>query len=107
MPESAVYVGRPTRWGNPYRWSDYPAYSDGRDYLDDEPYRVYFSPEQRRTWAITDFAYQYLNPIWPHKDAPSRDEIRAELAGKDLVCWCAESQPCHADVLLKIANEGR
>lgn len=36
---------------------------------------------------------------------PSIDVIRAELAGKDLACWCPESQPCHADVLLGIANE--
>lgn len=30
--------------------------------------------------------------------------IRAELAGKNLACWCPLNQPCHADVLLKIAN---
>ncbi len=28
------------------------------------------------------------------------------LRGKDLACWCALDQPCHADVLLKLANEG-
>lgn len=28
----------------------------------------------------------------------------AKLRGKDLVCWCAEDQPCHADVLLEWAN---
>lgn len=33
------------------------------------------------------------------------EEIRAELAGKDLLCWCDEDQPCHADLLLAIANE--
>lgn len=31
-------------------------------------------------------------------------EIRKELKGKDLVCWCAP-KPCHADILLEIANE--
>ncbi len=36
--------------------------------------------------------------------APSAAEIRAELAGKDLACWCPLDQPCHADVLLEIAN---
>jgi hypothetical protein len=30
--------------------------------------------------------------------------IRAELGGRDLACWCALDQPCHADVLLEIAN---
>ncbi len=27
-----------------------------------------------------------------------------ELRGKDLACWCALDQPCHADVLLEEAN---
>ncbi|WP_269062108.1 DUF4326 domain-containing protein [Salipiger marinus] len=27
-----------------------------------------------------------------------------ELRGRDLACWCPDG-PCHADVLLKIANE--
>lgn len=28
----------------------------------------------------------------------------SELRGKDLACWCPLDQPCHADVLLEIAN---
>lgn len=32
------------------------------------------------------------------------DEIIAKLRGKDLACWCPPNQPCHADVLLKLAN---
>lgn len=35
---------------------------------------------------------------------PSVDEIRTELAGKNLACWCDLDMPCHADVLLTIAN---
>lgn len=31
---------------------------------------------------------------------------RVELRGKDLVCWCAPL-PCHADILLELANEGQ
>lgn len=29
------------------------------------------------------------------------------LWGLDLVCWCSLDQPCHADVLLEIANPRR
>lgn len=32
------------------------------------------------------------------------EQARAELAGRDLACWCPLDQPCHADVLLEIAN---
>lgn len=35
---------------------------------------------------------------------PSDDAIRAELRGRDLACWCAPGCPCHADVLLALAN---
>ena len=28
-----------------------------------------------------------------------------ELKGKNLACWCGLDQECHADILLKIANE--
>lgn len=35
---------------------------------------------------------------------PTLDEIRRELRGKDLACWCPLDGPCHAEVLLEIAN---
>jgi len=35
---------------------------------------------------------------------PSIDEIVATLSGKNLACWCPLDQPCHADVLLNLAN---
>lgn len=37
---------------------------------------------------------------------PRLAEIRAELAGRDLACWCPLDQPCHGDVLLELANGG-
>ncbi|MBM4480356.1 DUF4326 domain-containing protein [Rhodococcus hoagii] len=39
-----------------------------------------------------------------YEGTPTYHEIRAELAGRDLACWCPLDQPCHADVLLEIAN---
>ena len=35
---------------------------------------------------------------------PTMDEIVAELRGKNLACWCPLDAPCHADVLLELAN---
>jgi hypothetical protein len=29
----------------------------------------------------------------------------SELRGKDLACYCSLDQPCHADVLLELANK--
>lgn len=33
-------------------------------------------------------------------------EIRAALAGRDLLCWCRVGDTCHADILLRIAAGG-
>ncbi len=77
MPPNTVYVGRPTKWGNPYMGG-----SSGWDRL--EAINAY----NRRVTRITEFA----------------EAARAELRGKNLACWCPLGQPCHADVLLEVAN---
>lgn len=97
MPEGAVYVGRPTKWGNPHRWSDYRAIAYT---IEGEPFDVH--PASRRRFAVVDFESDLMCGHNP--DYPSVDMIRHELAGKDLVCWCPPDHPCHADVLLKVAN---
>jgi hypothetical protein len=33
------------------------------------------------------------------------DDVRTQLRGRDLACYCPLDEPCHADVLLAIANE--
>jgi hypothetical protein len=73
----AVYVGRPSRWGNPYRVG------------------VHGTAEE----CVRLFEARYGN------DADYRAAVRTELAGKSLACWCKVGQPCHAAVLLRWANE--
>ncbi len=87
MPEGVVYVGRPSAWGNPYHRSDPAAAVElFRGLLAQAP--------------IAD------GITWSRAKAGETvyDTIRRELAGKDLACWCPLDQPCHADVLLEIAN---
>ena len=81
MPEGAVYVGRPTKWGNPVAVGDW-------------------FDNQRQTAAQ---AVQWYREHVTAKSLMGED-ARAELRGKDLVCWCRLDRPCHADVLLEIAN---
>ena len=33
-----------------------------------------------------------------------REKAIKSLRGRDLACWCPDGSPCHADVLLEIAN---
>jgi hypothetical protein len=72
VPDDAVYVGRPSKWGNPFR-----SHSRQRNI---ELYRDWLTRQNRLMDSLH------------------------ELRGKDLVCWCAPSK-CHADVLLRLANE--
>jgi hypothetical protein len=81
-PEGAIVVARPSRWGNPF--SVGPRDEGG------------MTPEQ----AVNAYRYFFaLNPFLV-------DAARRHLAGRDLACWCPLDQPCHADVLLELANGG-
>jgi hypothetical protein len=99
-PPDAVVVARPTRWGNPFNWKNSPSvvWPMGCE----EP--VYVTASDRRYNAVRDFEnlIRYGGGL---NGYPSHDEIRRDLAGRDLCCWCPPGHPCHADVLMEIANE--
>ena len=96
MPEGAVYVGRPSKWGNPHPWAEYVEYYP--EHADD--------PAELRRMASSDFQGLTEGKWGDEIDYPSVAEVRDALAGRDLACWCPLDQPCHADVLLEIANGG-
>lgn len=83
MPEGAVYVGRPTKFGNPF--------VVGKDGTAEE------CIEKFREWLLPESGYIQF-------EALRLAAHLADLEGKDLACWCALDQPCHADVLLEMAN---
>ena len=78
MPVGAVYVGRGSKWGNAFTVEQY-----GRE------------------TAVQMFRDYIGHPNSPHGFDPG--EIK-QLRGKDLACWCNHDGPCHADVLLEMAN---
>ena len=71
-----VYVGRPSRFGNPFR----------------------IGVDGTREQVIAKYE------IWLLSHPELVIAAKAELKGKVLGCWCAPER-CHADVLLRIANE--
>lgn len=101
MPEGAVYVGRPSRWGNPFTVTHT---SQGWTVTDDNDVEYDDWPTKRaaQLHAVSLFAELSVD----YGISFDSDEARAELRGKDLCCWCPIDQPCHADVLLEIANDG-
>lgn len=93
MPEGAVYVGRPSRFGNPW------------------------SIEHRGGWWFVvgpntpiggircgNKEGAALVAVAKYRESSRAVAVAAELRGKSLACFCKEGDPCHADVLLELAN---
>ena len=94
-----VNVARPGRWGNPFPWRGPWIERQARrfGYGDDEAGCRRASVELYHRWTAGEIAH-------PAGIAPPLKAELAPLRGKNLACWCALDQPCHADVLLAIAN---
>jgi hypothetical protein len=82
-PPGAVVVTRPTRWGNPFKVG---ADFEGKPLTADVAVGLYRTAleEGRLRFTI--------------------DDVRRELRGKDLACWCPIGATCHAEVLMEFAN---
>jgi hypothetical protein len=87
--EHAVFVGHRSKWANPFEKRDVDA-----------------------LLAEPDVEAAYQRGGW--REAAKllyRDHLREagldprELRGKDLICTCKLIEPCHADVLLELANQ--
>jgi hypothetical protein len=115
MPPGAVYVGRGTAWGNPFRIGS-PSGYQFEDGGDPTPMIAALTREQSIAFyrdAVRGFLTPEMHP-WGHRwmtDFKRRmgqfhpaDAARSLLRGKTLVCWCPLDQPCHADVLIAVAN---
>lgn len=88
-------VTRPGRWGNPFSIAEVAA-------------AYGLTPEAAQARAVAmcrDWLTGKLEPGLSPGAPPSRDEIRAELRGYNLACWCRPGTPCHADVLIELAND--
>lgn len=93
MPENTVYVGRPTAWGNPFMlWPQYRFNND---------------PEVVLVRSREDAVARFRKRMEQNKAfRPDLFELFIKrLRGKNLACYCELDQPCHADVLLEMANE--
>lgn len=96
MPFGAKYVGRPTIWGNPFK--------AGQELH--HPYTVFGTHVRDTTHAVEIFRWYAEITVWVQA-------LIGDLEGLDLACWCPLTDkdnhpaPCHADVLLEMANPSR
>lgn len=116
LPLGAKSVARPHKWGNPFKvghsyltpmyldpgWVDlarpgmvfYPFNESG--WRKDNP--------QTLIWCETVQQAVSWFGVWTRHGGQRKAEAVRDLCGLDLACWCPLDQPCHADVLLEIAN---
>jgi hypothetical protein len=111
MPEGAVYVGRPTLLGNPFR----PSLENGHWLVRDDNDMNYDAWDNSKGSALAKCVELYEADLtyWLGGRLSWDEDLRKaveNLRGKDLACWCpledeyGNRVPCHADVLLELAN---
>ena len=96
-PAGAIYVGRPTRWGNPFAAGKFGHMK---------------SVILHRHWLAGHLGALTLERLGfspAEIDALNRLRLRVmanapQLAGRALQCWCPLTSDCHADTLLTLAN---
>lgn len=96
---SAVAHYREWLLGQPAKGPDFD--TKGNDLIMFESGATLSTAEHCR--GIAEFAASELYRITV-PPPPTLERIRTELRGHDLACWCPLGQPCHADVLLELAN---
>lgn len=86
MPPNTVSVCRPGKFGNPFKVTENRSHAQAvaafRTWLTIENCTAGMSEQKQRIL-----------------------ESLHELRGKNLACYCKEGSPCHADVLLELAND--
>ncbi len=90
----AKRVTRPGKWGNPFT-------------IEETARRYGLDRDAAQAKAVA-LCGQWLRgtldkKLAPHKP-PSRAEIRAELQGYNLACWCRPGTPCHSELMIEMAN---
>jgi len=110
-PPNSVIVDRTSKWGNPFIVGEHinkdvarvtdPIVLDEGVIVRDIAHAI----ELYRMWITGDWKTDYLKRAATMLfEKVNKQKIINELGGKDLICFCKEGDPCHADILLEIAN---
>ena len=96
IPPNTVVVSRPSIFGNPFTVGETSATQ---------------AVALFHTWVMDEHALDgYIHAQHADEMRKRRTKLLAalpKLRGKNLACWCALTEPCHADILLLVANLSR
>lgn len=103
-----INVARPSKWGNPWRVKVRGSFHDGADawagaWDQEINYPYHRTKEEAARRAVDCYEAALLEGRLLRFSA----EDVSSLRGSNLACWCALDLPCHADVLLRLANPER
>lgn len=98
MPPNTVSVTRPGKWGNRWRIGD-----TAQRFSKEKICETFTIETAAQAVAVfrEDFESHLSNPKASGVVRAALDDLR----GKNLACWCKVGDPCHADVLLELANQ--
>lgn len=98
MPPNTVKVDRTSQWGNHWEvWRD-----DGQWLASRNRSEHHAVPDKDTGLQLAVLKHgQELRARLPKYGTATE---LLPLRGKNLACWCALDKPCHADVLLELAN---
>ena len=108
-PAGAVYVGRPTIYGNPFQLARvggvWVVFIDVAPGVMGRTVAALLDEQEARRTAVENFRAMLRTP----GGSEQAEFFAQKLHGRDLMCWCPLPEPgqpdnCHAAVLLQLAN---
>lgn len=99
MPPNTVSVARPGKWGNPFNATQIGVVLPHPDPMRCFPMQIV----HLRTPPSLDRCLDMFAAVMQVK-LRENPALTEPLRGKNLACWCPLDQPCHADILLRMAN---
>jgi len=102
MPENTIYVGRPSFYGNPFKVGQTYKTMDDLTVLGWGEALQYMTGPLTKIIDNSDATEMFEK--WVNRNPFAKEDLE-KLRGKNLACFCALDKPCHADILLKLANE--
>lgn len=114
MPHGARKVDRATPFGNPFKvgmtvylhedGAPSKGYRSRSVVVRDTEHSIELFRLAYTSGEIVDFLPPYQFNHLPVPDGWGAPDLLEMLRGRDLACWCPLDKPCHADVLLDLAN---
>ncbi len=105
IPEGAIIVSRPSNWGNPFKVYEHCKGKNGDwGVKDTGRLDAPMGHGWTRLGAHMAAVAAYRSVVEEQYPEGMRPYLALALGGHDLACWCPLDMPCHADVLLEMAN---